>query len=95
MGVEARQIKIGLNVATSGSWGLGAAVASAVGAGDGHYVRDDLNVQLRLVKAEDDSAGQNYIGSVQTGNAEAIRSAIPTRESSSITGTAPVPCNGV
>lgn len=77
MGVHARQTKVGINIATSGSWGLGAAVATAVGAGDGHYVRDDLGVQLAMQQSLDDSAGQNFIGSCQTANAEAIAAAIP------------------
>lgn len=77
MAVHARQSKVGLNVATSGSWGTGAAVATAVGAGDGLYVRDDLGIQLQQVYALDDSAGQSFIGSVQTGRTEAIQVAIP------------------
>lgn len=77
MGVHARQTKVGINIATSGSWGLGAAVATAVGAGDGHYVRDDLNVQLQVNRSRDDSAGQNFIGSVQTATIKAIEAAIP------------------
>lgn len=68
---HARQVKLGINKATSGSWSTGAAVATAVGAGDGHYVRDDIGVQLQMMQSLDDSAGQDYIGSVQTGNTEA------------------------
>lgn len=78
MGVHARQTKVGINVATSGSWGVGAAVATAVGAGDGHYVTDDLGVQLRMVQNEHRTAGQNFVGSVQSSFAEAITVAIPT-----------------
>jgi hypothetical protein len=78
MGVNARQTKVGINIATSGSWGTGAAVATAVGTGDGHYVRGDLGIQLRMTKAVNDSAGQNFIGSVQVSNVEAIAVAIPT-----------------
>src|SRR6185503_1016935 len=77
MGVHARQTKVGINIATSGSWGIGAATATAVGAGDGHYVRDDLGAQLQMQQSADDSAGQDFIGSVQTSNAEAIAAAIP------------------
>lgn len=77
MGVQARQTKVGVNVATSGSWGTSAAVATAVGAGDGHYVRDDLNVQLQVNRSRDDSAGQNFIGSVQTATTKAIEAALP------------------
>ncbi len=77
MAVHARQTKVGINIATSGSWGVGAAVATAVGAGDGHYVRDDLGLVLTMQQSLDDSAGQNYIGSVQSANAEAVEIAIP------------------
>jgi len=78
MAVHARQTKVGINIATSGSWGTGTAVATAVGAGDGVYVRDDLGIQLQRVISADDSAGQNYIGSVQTGRTEAVAVSIPT-----------------
>lgn len=78
MGVHSRQMKVGINIATSGSWGTGVAVATAVGAGDGHYVRDDLGVQLQMMQSLDDSAGQNYIGSVQSGNTEAVAVTVPT-----------------
>lgn len=77
MAVHARQTKVGINIATSGSWGIGAAVATAVGAGDGHYVRDDIGQQLKMQQSRDDSASQNFIGSVQSANAEAIQAAIP------------------
>lgn len=77
MGVHARQSKVGINIATSGSWGTGVAVATAVGAGDGHYVRDDLGVQLQIMQSLDDSAGQNFIGSVQSGNTEAVAITVP------------------
>jgi hypothetical protein len=78
MGVNARQTKVGINIATSGSWGLGVATATAVGTGDGHYVRDDLGIQLKMVQSLDEAAAQNFIGSVQTGNVEAIAATIPT-----------------
>lgn len=77
MGVHARQTKVGINLATSGSWGTGSATATAVAAGDGHYVRDDIGVQLKMMQSEDDSAGQNFIGSVQTGFAEYVQGSIP------------------
>lgn len=77
MGVTARESKVGINVATSGSWGTSAAVATAVGAGDGHYVRDDLNVQLKQTYVKDDTQAQGFIGSVQVSKTEAIESAIP------------------
>lgn len=78
MAVHARQTKVGINIATSGSWGTGVAVATAVGAGDGHYVRDDLGVQLQMMQSYDDSAGQNFISSVQSGNTEAVAITVPT-----------------
>lgn len=77
MAVSARQTKLGINIATSGSWGTGTAVATAVGAGDGHYVRDDLGIQLQMMQSLDDSAGQNFIGSVQSGNTEAVAFTAP------------------
>src|SRR4051812_48419416 len=77
MGVHSRQSKVGINIATSGSWGLSSAVATACGAGDGHYVRDDLNIQLQVNRSKDDSAGQNFIGSVQTATTKAIEAHIP------------------
>jgi len=77
MGVNARQTKVGINVATSGSWGTSSAVATAVGAGDGHYVRDDMNIQLAVNRSRDDSAGQNFIGSVQAATTKAIEASIP------------------
>lgn len=77
MAVHARQTKVGINIATSGSWGTGSAVATAVGAGDGVYVRDDMGIQLRQMYSLDDSAGQSFIGSVQVGRTEAVAVAIP------------------
>lgn len=77
MAVHARQTRAAINVATSGSWGTGTAVATAVGAGDGHYVTDDLGVQLTVNRSYDESAGQNFIGSVQTATVAAIQTAIP------------------
>lgn len=74
---NARFSKVGINVGTSGSWGTGSAVATAVGAGDGHYVRDDLNIQLKQLLVEDDTQAQHFIGSVQLSRTEAIESAIP------------------
>jgi hypothetical protein len=77
MGVDSGQVKVGINIATSGSWGTGAAVATAVGAGDGHYVRDDLGVQLKQVKVNDDSQAQHFIGNVQVSRTEAIDAMVP------------------
>jgi hypothetical protein len=78
MSVNARQTRIGINIATSGSWSTGTAIATAVGAGDGIRVRDDFGVQLKQMYSDDDSAGQSFIGSVQAGNTEAVRASIPT-----------------
>jgi len=77
MAVNARQTRIGIKKATSGSWGTGTAVATAVGAGDGYRVRDDMGIQLQQMYSYDDSAGQSFIGSVQAGNTEAVRVSIP------------------
>jgi hypothetical protein len=77
MAVNARQTKVGINLATSGSWSTGTAVATAVGAGDGHRVRDDFGVQLTQNYSYDDSAGQSFIGSVQLGNTAPVAAAIP------------------
>jgi hypothetical protein len=77
MGTHARQTKAGINIATSGSWGTGAASATALGAGDGHYVRDDLGLVLRMQQARDDSASQDFIGSVQSANADEVAVTVP------------------
>src|SRR5688500_5498337 len=77
MGVEFRQTKVGINKATSGSWGTGTAVATAVGAGDGHYVRGDLGIQAKMQIHPNDAAGQNFIGSVEVSNEESVSIAIP------------------
>ena len=76
-GVHGRETKFGLNKATSGSWGTGTADATALGAGDGHYIRDDVALQLSMQQSADDSASQDFIGSVQSANAEAVNSTIP------------------
>ena len=78
MAVSARQTKVGINVATSGSWGTGVGTATAVGAGDGFYVLDDLGVQLQTAYTVDDSAGQSFIGSVQTATVAAVSGVVPT-----------------
>lgn len=74
---RAALMKVGVNVATSGSWGTGAAVATAVGAGDGQYVRDDLNIQLQKAYVREDTQAAHFIGAVQTSRTEAINAAIP------------------
>lgn len=77
MGVTARASKAGVNIATSGSWGTGSAVATAVGAGDGIYLRDDLKIQLKKRIVKDDTQAQAFIGSVQVARTEAIEASIP------------------
>jgi hypothetical protein len=77
MAVNARQIKVGVNIGTSGSWGTGTANATAVGTGDGHHVRDDLGIQMSRQLSVDDSSGQNFIGSVQVANMNAVSGKIP------------------
>jgi hypothetical protein len=77
MATHARETKFGFNLATAASWGTSAASATAVGSGDGHYVRDDLGLVLTMQQSMDDSAGQSFIGSVQTGNAESVAITVP------------------
>ena len=77
MGVESRFSKVAIAKATSGSWGTGVAVATAVGAGDGYYVRGDLGVQLQMQRHPNDSAAQDFIGSVEVSNVEAVQVQIP------------------
>lgn len=77
MALHARQVSIGLNIATSGSWGTGTADATAVGAGDGLYVTDLITLSPTEQYSEDQSAGQNFIGSVQVANSEAVSASIP------------------
>lgn len=77
MGVSAREEKVAVNIATSGSWGTGAAVATAVGAGDGVYVRDDLGIALDQDIVKEDTNAQGAIGSVQVSRTAAIEARIP------------------
>ena len=77
MALDARQVSVGLNIATSGSWGTGTADATAVGTGDGIYVTDLIALAPKEQYSEDDSAGQNFIGSVQVANSEAVSASIP------------------
>lgn len=74
MAVSPRSSKVGLNIATSTAWGT----ATAVGAGDGVWVTDDMKVQLKMQVDEDDSAGQGFIGSMQVANFEVVKAEIPT-----------------
>jgi hypothetical protein len=74
MAVSPRSSKVGFNLGTAASWGT----ATAVGAGDGVWVTDDLKVQLKMQVDEDDSAGQDFIGSMQVANHEAPKPEIPT-----------------
>jgi hypothetical protein len=76
MGVTARQTKVGINIATAASWST-AAIATAVGAGDGHYLRDDVQIQHKPQIGKEDVATQTYIGMVQVGNFEAIQAQLP------------------
>ncbi len=77
MAVNPRTSKVGVNIATSGSWGTGTAVATAVGAGDGVWVTDDLDISLSMQIDEDDSAGQDFIGSMQVANNNPLKAKIP------------------
>jgi len=74
MAVSARNKKVGINIATTTAWGT----ATAVGAGDGVWVTDDLKVQLKMQVDEDDSAGQDFITSMQVANNEAVKAEVPT-----------------
>jgi hypothetical protein len=77
MGATARQTKVGINIATAGSWNTGAAVATAVGAGDGHYLRDDVAIQNKPQISKEDVATQNFVGMIQVGNYEAVQAQLP------------------
>lgn len=77
MGVTARESKLGINIATAGSWSTGAAVATAVGAGDGHFLRDDVDLQMRRQISKDDHAAQSFVGMIQVSNYEAIQTQLP------------------
>lgn len=76
MGVTARQTKIGINIATGASWST-AAIATAVGAGDGHYLRDDVQIQHKPQISKEDVSTRNFIGMIQVGNFEAIQAQLP------------------
>jgi hypothetical protein len=73
MAVSARQSVVGCNVSTTTAWGT----ATAVGAGDGVWVIDDLKTQLKKQVDEDDSAGQSFIGSMQVANNEVQKGELP------------------
>jgi hypothetical protein len=74
MAVSPRSSKTAINIATAGSWGT----ATAVGAGDGVWVTDDLKATLSMQIDEDDSAGQDFIGSMQVANHNVVKAEIPT-----------------
>src|SRR3990167_10664586 len=76
IGVSARQTKIGLNRATSASWST-VAIATAVGANDGHYVRDDIGNALVQSHVPEDHVNQNFYGAVQGATVDAIQAVIP------------------
>jgi hypothetical protein len=78
MAVSPRSSKFGLNIATSGSWGTGTGVATAMGAGDGHWVTDDIGDSISMQMDLDTSAGQSFIGSIQTANFNPSELKIPT-----------------
>jgi hypothetical protein len=69
-----RSSKVAINLGTASSWGT----ATAVGAGDGVWVTDDLKYTLSMQIDEDDSAGQDFIGSMQVANHNAVKPEIPT-----------------
>ncbi len=73
MAVSPRSSKVGINIATSGSWGT----ATAVGAGDGVWVTDDLKATLSMQVDEDMSAGQDFIGSMQVANHNVVKAEVP------------------
>lgn len=74
MAVSPRSGKVAINIATVGSWGT----ATAVGAGDGVWVNDDMKISLSMQIDEDDSAGQDFIGSMQVANHNVIKAEVPT-----------------
>jgi len=78
MAVNPRSSKVGINRGTSASWGTGTAVSTAVGAGDGVWVTDDLGISLSMQVDEDDSAGQDFITSMQVANHNPIKATIPS-----------------
>lgn len=73
----ARESKVGINIATAGSWSTGSATATAVGAGDGHYLRDDVEIQMKRQISREDVATRPFIGAVQVSNLEAIQTQLP------------------
>lgn len=74
MAVSPRSSKAGIAIATAASWGT----ATALGAGDGIWVIDDLNDSISMQVDEDDSAGQDFIGSMQVANHNAPKPEIAT-----------------
>jgi hypothetical protein len=74
MAVSPRSGKVGIAIATSGSWGT----ATAVGAGDGVWVTDDLKATLSMQIDEDDSAGQDFLSSMQVANHNVVKAEVPT-----------------
>ncbi len=74
MAVSPRSSKVGINIATSTAWGT----ATALGAGDGVWVTDDIKDSLSMQVDEDDSAGQDFIGSMQVANHNVPKIEIPT-----------------
>jgi hypothetical protein len=73
MAVSPRSSKVGINIGTAASWGT----ATAVGAGDGVWVTDDMKISLSMQVDEDDSAGQDFIGSMQVANHNPVKAEVP------------------
>jgi hypothetical protein len=72
MAVSARETRFGFNIGST--WGT----AVAVGAGDGHYLFDDLEARHSQQVSLNDSAGQNFVGSAQLGFTSAPTGSIKT-----------------
>lgn len=77
MGVTARETKVGINIATAGSWSTGIATATAVGAGDGHYLRDNVDIQHKRQISKEEVATRAFIGAIQVSNIEAVQTQLP------------------
>jgi hypothetical protein len=77
MGVTARETRVGIAVATAGSWSTSSAVATAVGACDGNYLRDNVDIQLQRQISKEDVATRSFIGAIQVSNIEAVQTQLP------------------
>ncbi len=74
MAVSPRSGRVGIAKATASSWGT----ATAVGAGNGVWVTDDLKASLSMQVDEDDSAGQGFITSMQVANHNVVKAEVPS-----------------